>query len=165
MTDIVQTRLNGSPYSAASCSWNIALAPYVGITALNYEDKRERKLVYASRKAGTPLGMTAGKYSVGAVSITMLRSSFDILSTGLTILGLGSFGDAVFPIVATYSEPAAQLQGVAPIVVMIDGCRITGVKESFAEGFDELLTDVEIMAMSITRNGKRLWSLVNGLGQ
>ena len=164
MTDIVQTRLNSAIYSATSCSWNIGGAPYVGITALNYEEKRERKLVHAARKDGTPLGMTGGKYSVGAVSITMLRASFDLLTTQLTALGLGSYGDAVFPIVATYSEVAAQLQGVLPIVVLIDGCRITGVKEGFTEGIDELTTEVEIMAMSLTRNGKRLWSVVNGLG-
>lgn len=164
MTDIIETRLNGTPYSATSCSWNIALAPFVGITALNYSEKRERKLVHASRKDGTPLGMTSGKYSVDACSFTMLRSSYQRLIEILTPLGLGSYGDAEFPIVATYSEPKALLAGVLPITIAIQGCRITGVKDSYQEGIDELVTEVDLMAMAITRNGLRLWSVVNGLG-
>jgi len=164
MSDVVLTRINGTPYSATSCGWLIALSPYVGITKFSYADKRDRKIVHASRKDGTPLGITSGKYMVDACSITMLVASFDILTTQLTALGLGSYGDAVFPIVATYSEVAAQLQGVAPIVTMIDGCRITGVKESYDEGIDEKVVDVDFMAMAITRNGKRLWSVVNGVG-
>jgi hypothetical protein len=163
MTDILQTRLNTSPYSATSCSWIIAGAPYVGITALSYEQKRERKLVHGSRRDGTPLGKTAGKYSVGSVTMTMVRSSYDLLTTQLSILGLGSYGDAVFPIIATYSDPFAQLQGVPPIVVMISGASIVGEKEAYAEGFDELLTEVELMALTLTRNNKRLWSVVNAL--
>ncbi len=164
MTDIIETRLNGTPFSATSCSWNIALAPFVGITALSYSEKRERKLVHASRKDGTPLGKTGGKYSVDACSITMLRSSFQRLVEILTPLGLGSYGDAEFPIIATYSEPQAILRGVLPITVAIDGCCITGVKDAYAEGIDELLTEVEIMAIAVTRNGARLWSVVNGIG-
>lgn len=163
MTDILETRLNDVIYSATSCSWNIALAPFVGITALSYSEKRERKLVHASRKDGTPLGMTGGKYSVDSVTITMLRSSFQRLIELLTPLGLGSYGDAKFPIVATYSEPLATVNGVPPIVITIDGCRITGVKDSYQEGVDELVTEVEIQAMSLTRNGLRLWSVVNGV--
>lgn len=165
MTDIIETRLNGTPFSATSCSWNIATAPYVGVLALAYEEKRERKIVYGSRKDGTPLGMTGGKYGVGSVSITFLRSSFQRLIEQLSVLGLGSYGDAIFPILATYAEPQASLAGVPPIVIAIDGCRITGAKDSFQEGIDELVTEVEIMAMSITRNGLRLWSVVNGVGQ
>ncbi len=164
MTDILETRLNDVVYSATSCSWLIAGAPFVGITALSYSEKRERKLVHASRKDGTPLGMTGGKYSVDSISMTMLRSSFQRLVEILTPLGLGSYGDAKFPIIATYSEPFATIQGVPPVVVAIDSCRITGVKDSYQEGVDELVTEVEMMALAVTRNGLRLWSTVNGLG-
>lgn len=164
MTDIIETRLNNTIYSATSCSWSIALAPFVGITALNYSEKRERKLVHASRKDGTPLGMTSGKYSVDSLSVTMLRSSFQRLIELLTPLGLGSYGDAKFPIVATYSEPLASISGVLPITIAIEGCRITGAKDSYAEGIEELVTEVDMMALALTRNGLRLWSVVNGIG-
>lgn len=164
MTDILETRLNDVPFSATSCSWNIAGAPFIGITALAYSEKRERKLVHASRKDGTPLGMTSGKYSVDSVSMTMLRSSFQRLVELLTVLGIGSYGDARFPIVATYSEPLASLAGVPPITVLISGCRVTGVKDSYSEGIDEAVTEVEMMALTLRRNGSQLWSVVNGIG-
>jgi hypothetical protein len=162
MTDLIETRLNDVPYSATSCSWTIALAPFVGISALSYSEKRERKMVYGSRRDGTPLGITNGRYSVDSISMTMLRSSFQRLAELLTPLGLGSIGDARFPIIATYSEPLASLSGVLPITIA--GCRITGIKDSYQEGTDELSTEVEMMAMALTRNGLRLWSVVNGIG-
>ena len=165
MTDIIETRINGTPFSATSCDFKIALAPFVGILAFNYSEKRERKLVHGARRNGTPLGMTSGKYSVDACSFTMLRSSFQRLIEILTPLGLGSYGDASFPCVCTYAEPQAALAGVPPVVVGIEGCRITGVKDSNAEGIDEATTEVECMAMAMTRNGLRLWSVVAGLGQ
>lgn len=164
MTDLIETRLNDTIFSATSCSWNIALAPFVGITALDYAEKRDRKYVHASRKDGTPLGITNGKYSIDSLTMTMLRSSFQRLIEILTVIGLGSYGDAKFPIVATYSEPFALLSGVPPITVAIQGCRITGVKDSYAEGIDELVTEVEMKALALTRNGLRLWSVVNGIG-
>lgn len=160
MSDILETRLNGSVFSATSCSWKIALAPFVGITALDYENKRERKQVFGSNRGIGPLGKTSGKYSVGNTSITMLRSSYQRLIELLTPLGAGSYGDAIFPILATYSEP---LSGVPPIVVDIQGCVIVNEKDSYAEGIDELLTTVDIMADTLTRNGLRLWSVVNGV--
>jgi len=164
MSDVLQTRLNDTIYSATSCSWLIAAAPYIGILSLDYSEKRERKLVHASRRDGTPLGITSGKYSVDSLSMTMLRTSFQQLITTLSVLGLGSYGDATFPIIATYSDVQAQLKGATPIVIAIEGARITGVKESRAEGIDELTTEVEMMAMGLTRNGQRLWSVANGLG-
>lgn len=164
MTDILETRLNSTPFSATSCGWLIAGAPFVGITALSYGQKRERKKVWGSRRDGTALGMTSGKYDVDNPSITMLRSSYQRLIELLTLPGLGSYGDAIFPIVATYSEPQASLAGVPPIVVLIEGCRIVSEKDSYAEGIDEQVTELELAAMSVTRNGLRLWSVVNGLG-
>jgi hypothetical protein len=54
---------------------------------------------------------------------------------------------------------------VLPITVDIQGCRITGVKDSYAEGIEELVTEVEMMALTLTRTGGlRLWSVVNGVG-
>lgn len=164
MSDLIETRLNDNIYSATSCAWHINNAPFEGITAVNYEQKRERKLVHASRRDGTPLGMTSGKYSVGSFSMTMLRSSYQRLIELLTPLGLGSYGDARFTFRGSYTEPLASLKGVPPIVIFVDGCRITGEKDGTQEGIDELVTEIDMAAMSITRNGLRLWSVVNGMG-
>ena len=165
MTDSIETRLNDVPFSSTSCSWQIAGAPFIGITALSYSEKRERKFVHASRRDGTPLGIVSGKYSIDALSMTMLRSSFQRLIEILTGLGQGSYGDAKFPIFATYSEAQALANGVLPITVDIQGARITGVKDGYSEGIDELVTEVEMTALLLTRNGLRLWSVINGIGQ
>jgi len=161
MTDLIETRLNDIPFSATSCSWLFAGAPFVGITAVDFEDKRERKLVHASRKDGTPIGLTNGKYLPGQVVVTMLRSSSQRLLELLTPLGFGSYGDARFPFIAKYQEILAP---VPPVIVMVAGCRIAGVKETFAEGSDELLSVVTMDCLTITRNGLALYSRVNGLG-
>ncbi len=164
MTDILETRINGTPYSATSCAFKFNLVPFVGILAFDYGEKRERKLVHGARRDGTPLGMTSGKYSTDGISFTMLTSSFQRLIESLTALGLGSYGDAKFPISVQYIEPQAQLAGVPPITVLIEGATIVGVKNAHAEGIDEAVTQVDVMALALTRNGLRLWSVVNGLG-
>lgn len=165
MTDILLTRVNNDIYSANSLSWLFDDAPYVGLLALDYSEKRGRKLVKAGRRDGTPLGMTAGDYAVDALSMTMLVASFDILTTYLTVKGLGSYGDAKFTINVGIADVFAQAQGVPPISVNITDCAITGVKASYAVGVDEQAVEVEMMALSLTRNGKRLWSVVNGIAQ
>ncbi len=94
----------------------------------------------------------------------MLTTSFQRLIEILTPLGAGSYGDAVFPILCTYQEPRAVLEGVPPIVILITGCSIVGEKDGHAEGIDEALTEVEYDGMTMTRNGLQLWSVVNGIG-
>ena len=156
MTDIL--RVNNTIISWNSFSFKIDGIPWNGILAFDYEQKRERKVVYAAKRDGTPLGKTSGKYSVPSCSLTMLRDSFDKLTTILTLKGLGSYGDAEFSFVAQYVEP---LQ--APITVIGTGCTIDGDKDSNAEGTDELTTEVEIGCLRLLKNGKSLASLVRAI--
>jgi hypothetical protein len=165
MSDIALTRINDVIYGANSLAWLIDDAPYVGIQAFDYSEKRDRKLVYGGRRDGTPLGMADGQYSVDALSMTMLLASFDILTTSLSAKGGGSYGDARFPINVSISDYQAQLQNVLPVSIDIVGARISGVKAGRATENNEQTVDVTMMALSLTRNGKRLWSLQNGLGQ
>ncbi len=158
MSDII--RINDTIYSWNSCAFAVDLDPYVGILALNYEQKRERKVVYGAKRDGRPLGKTAGKYSVPDFSITMLRDSYDKLTTVLTAKGLGSYGDAEFTFFAQYVEPVL---GATPIIIVAENCTIDGEKDVNAEGIDELVTEVQIGSLSLTRNGKRLWSVVRGI--
>ncbi len=156
MTDIL--RINNTIYSHNSCSFKIDAAPYTGITSFDYEQKRERKIVYGARKSGTPLGWTSGKYTVPPIRLVMLKDSADKLTTFLSLKGLGSYGDAEFNITLQAVEP-----GQLPITVVCDPCCITGKKDTTAEGIEELLTELEIACLKITENGKRLWSLVREL--
>ena len=158
MTDIL--RINNLIVGWNSASFYIdGLDPYNGITSINYEQKRERKVVYGMRRDGTPLGKTSGKYSVPNVSITFLRDSYDKLTTYLTLKGLGSYGDAEFAFSLLYSEPKAG----TIISIIGTGCTIDGEKDSQQEGTDELVTEVEIGCLSILRNGKPLYSLARNL--
>jgi hypothetical protein len=158
MTDII--RVNNTIVSATSCSWKFDGQPYEGITALNFSDKRERKTVHASRRDGRALGKTSGKYTVGDFSFTMLVDSFDRLTTYLTLKGLGSYGDAEWTFIGQYIEPAP---GSIPITAVIDGCTVDEVSDPYSEGIDEKVVDVTCSALSITRNGKRLWSVIRGV--
>jgi hypothetical protein len=163
MSDIEITRLQDVPYSAQSCTFTLAGAPFEGILDLNYSQKRERKLVHAARRDGKPIGITSGKYSVDALSMKLIASSYQRLIGILTALGLGSYGDARFPITATYSDTAVLLAGGTPIVIAVEGARISGEKGGRTEGIDEATVEVEMMALSLTRNGARLWTMGGGL--
>lgn len=154
MSDLV--RINSTVLSETSCNFKFDGVPYVDITALDYDQKRERKIVFTSDRSGRPRGKTSGKYSVGNFSFTILRDSYDLLTTQLTTKGLGSYGDAEFTFFAQYSEP-----GLKPVTVVIDGCNIVADKEGMADG--EAVTEVTCMGMTLTRNGKRLWSVQKGL--
>lgn len=160
MTDII--RVNSTIFSWNSTSMKIALTPYNGIMSIDYEEKRERKVVYGMKRDGKPLGKTSGKYSVPSVSLKMLRTTWEKLSTDLTVLGLGSIGDAEFPMLFQAYEPV--LTTDLPQTVLFENCTIDGIKHSHAEGTDELTTELEIGCLQLTQNGKRLWSVVRGLG-
>src|SRR5260221_326541 len=117
MTDII--RVNNTIYSWNSSSFKIDGIPYIGIMSFDYEQKRERSVVYAAKKDGRPLGKTTGKYSVPSCSLKVLKDTWDQLSTQLTLKGLGSFGDAEFVIIAQFVEI-----GSIPITIVCTGCTI-----------------------------------------
>ena len=158
MPDFV--RINDTPYSWTSVSCKIGFIPFVGIQSVDFEQKRERKLVYVMRKDGAPVGMTSGKYTPPIISLKMLVESYEELTTALTAIGLGSYGDAKFPFFLQYSEPTL---GAVPITIVGSGCAIIGEKDAPAEGNDELTVDVQIQTTTFLRNGKRMVSLVRSL--
>lgn len=151
MTDILRT--STTIFSWTSFTLKIDGIPYNGVKAFDYDQKRERKVVHAAKRDGVALGKTSGKYTCSA-SLTMLRDSYDKLTTQLTASGLGSYGDATFTFIAQYIEPF-QL----PITVVGTGCTIDGEKDGNVEGVDELTTEVEIGCLRLLRNGKSLASL------
>lgn len=164
MPDIL--RVNNTNYSWTSCRFLIDAQPWEGLVSVDYEQKRERKIVYAARQSGTPLGWTSGKYSVPSFTMKFLRDSYnaltDYLSTGgLINPGLGSYGDAEWSFMLQTVEPVV---GAIPITRVGSPCTIIGEKESHEEGIDELVTEVEIACLSMRVNGKQLWSAARQLG-
>jgi len=154
------TRINGTPFSWTSTEYKFDNVPYVGILEVNWEEKRERKVVYAAKQDGTPLGKTAGKYSVSGFTIKMLRASATLLKQQMTAKGAGSHGDPEFTIFIAVSEPTLF---PGPISYTCSRCTIDGEKDAHAEGVDELVTEFEIGCLSVAEDGMQLASVVRGL--
>jgi hypothetical protein len=147
-------RLNSTILSWQSSQFSIMGVPYEGLLSIDFEQARERKIVKGMRRDGTPLGKTSGTYSVKGLTVRFLPDTYDLITTQLTALGLGSYGDAEFPIIFQYVEPLK-----LPQTIIWTGCTIDGEKDGLAEGIDEAGVDVTIGALTCVRNGKFLYSL------
>lgn len=154
MADPEFIRINDVVYSWTSTAVTVNGIPQRGVVEINYEQKRERKVVYASRQDGRPVGKTSGKYSITS-TMKMLKDTGDGLTTDLTVIGLGSYGDASSIITIHAIEPVV---GNLPLIAVLTGVTIDGKKDAHAEGIDELLTEFELGVLDCTENGKVLWS-------
>ncbi len=159
-------RVNRVPYSWNSGAHFFNGLPYKGLTGVTFKETREVKLVHAAQQDGTPLGMTAGIYKVENVSFTLLRDSAAALLADLTVLGLGSYGDADFTYIQQLFEPV--LPPSLPSTTIITGCRVTGIEEKMEVGSDELVTEFTCGALYIIRTlaggpPLKLWSTIRTL--
>lgn len=157
-------RLNNTILSWTSTSFLIGTGPYEGITSCSWSHSRKRKKVRAARKDGRSAGRTAGMYEPGEVKTVMLADTWDVLSTELAALGLGSYGDAEVPMLITSSEPGIPLPGAnAVLMVSLFECCVTDVNDARQEGIDELLKEITWDTMLIVENGKFLSSLIRSV--
>lgn len=147
-------RFDGRPFANDGTPW--------GLTSLDYADKRERKVVFANRLDGRPVGKTSGKYTVEPVTIKMLKAGSMALQQYLAIDGAGSSGDTQFQLMVQVAEPAP---GARPLVIDLEECTIDGIKDGYEEGVDELLDEITIGCLYLRRNGISLYSLIRGLQQ
>jgi hypothetical protein len=106
-------------------------------------------LVNDAQQDGVPIGQTSGLYKVENVSFTLLRDSAAALMTDLTVLGLGSYGDAEFSYMLQLFEPTISLS--LPQTTIIRGCRITGIEDGQEKGSDALVTKFDITAIGVLR--------------
>ncbi len=169
MPDPNMFRLNRVPFSWTSCAHFFSGLPYKGITACSFEESREVKIVGAGQQDGTPLGITSGIYKLGDVSFTLLRDSAHALLLDLTILGLGSYGDAEFTYLLQLFEPISPINGVPslPTNTLLSGLRITKVAEKQEYGSDELVTEITCSGLYCVRSiggvPLQLWSKIRTL--
>jgi hypothetical protein len=163
MSDLVRLAIGADILSWTSTSVLAGLppTPYQGFQGIKFEEKRERKIVYGMNKAGMPIGQTGGKYTAGPGSIKMLADTWKTMSLALAITGLGSYGDAKFPMVVKYEEP---LDPTGITIISFDTCTISGVSDDLSEGNDENTVDVSFSCLGITRNGVTLYSRVGQVG-
>lgn len=160
MPDPNLVRINDIVYSWASTAFTWNGFPVRGILELSFEQKRERKVVYAANQSGRPIGKTSGKYSVPSCTVKMLKDTADSLTTDLTALGLGSYGDAVSVITVHAVEPVV---GSLPLIAVLSGVTIDGKKDAHVEGIDELVTEFELGVLNVIENGKVLWSVARNI--
>lgn len=157
--DLDLVRWNGNVMSAKSCAFMFFGVPYTGIQALDYSEKLEAELVHGTSKDGTPIGYSSGEYSVDAFSFQILKDAWiskmlpHMAAISAALGSPGSYGGARFPLVAQYQE--------GPLVGTdtLEGCRIVGVKDTYAQGTGKLVTECTCMALMLRRNGLTLASL------
>lgn len=162
MDDLV--RWNRRVVSAKSLIIAIEGVPYQGITSLDYSDKMDPGIVYGTQRDGAPLGMTSGKYTPGACSLTFLadvyRIKFQTQIAALAALQLQGTGLALaeWTLTVQHVEP-----GAIPTTDFLSGCRMTEPKDKYQEGSEALMTEVSFQPLIILRNGFTLFDLTRGL--
>lgn len=161
MPDPNLIRVNNTIYSWTSSRLLINGDPFEGLKAIDYEQKRERKVVHAADKAGRPKGWTSGKYIPPLVKMRFLKDSAAALKAELAALGAGSYGDAEWLFLLQCLEPV--LPPNLPITITAQPCCIVGTREAREEGSDELLEEFDVQTLNLLENGLALWSLARVL--
>ncbi len=155
MDDIV--RINGNVISAKSCAFALAGVPYVGILAVDYSDSLDSEMVHGANKSGAPLGSTSGEYSVDTFTFSVLKDVWiakmlpQLLLLSAAMGAPGSYGGARWPFMAQYAE------GLIVGTDVLEGCRILGTKDSYAQGTGKLAVDCTCQAQILRRNGATLF--------
>lgn len=158
MPDPNLVRLNNTVYSWNSTRFTVNGDPYTGgLVAVEWAQKRERKLVHAGDPAGRPKGWTSGKYSVPTLKFKFLKDSGAALRAELALTGAGSYGDAEFVFTLQCIEPVVPPN--IPIILTGNPCTITDVHEAREEGIDEIVEEWDVMCLNLLENGLALWSL------
>lgn len=142
-------RANGDLYSWKSCRARIDNEDITRkMTAIDFEQSRERKQAYGNDPTSGPVGQTGGKYDPGKPTFTLMRDvATQILGYLADKAGSASYGNATFTLVFQLVEANNDV-----ITTTISECRITKEKDSHKEGTDELTTDFEVTPKRIVKN-------------
>lgn len=142
-------RVNGNIFSWGSVEIRARDQVFVGVTAVNYSDTRERAAAYGTAPQRGPRGVTTGKYAAEG-SVTMHTDSAARLREALDN-GRGSYGDEPFDIVVSYGET-----GLPPHTVELRGCLIVGDSGSPTEGTDPTADELQLWIERIVRDDRTL---------
>lgn len=156
MPDPNLIRVNNTIYSWTSSRLLINGDPGEGLKAIEYELKRERKVVHAADKAGRAKGWTSGKFIPPIVKMRWLKDSAAAFKAELAASGAGSYGDAEWLFLLQCLEPV--LPPSLPITITAQPCTIVGVREAREEGSDEILEEWDVLCLNMLENGLALWS-------
>jgi hypothetical protein len=160
MPYVDEPRLQGTIFSGKSCEFDFGFGSVEGCLKAGGDQKRERKVVHGSRRDGRPIGLTAGKVEPGKFTAALLATTAEMLFEFLTIAGLGSIGDAVIPITVSVFEPD---NSDIPQTITFDNCALTSTKQSWDEGIEELVTELEFQPIGQDQNAQVLYSLIRNI--
>lgn len=156
-----RTRLQGNILSGRSVavSFGAANGPFDGWYKAGYGSKRERKLVPSSRPDGIPAGMTAGKFTPGALVFTFLKTTAQQIKEAFAALDPNgtSYGDAKFTTTITATEP--DIVAAPVIIYTFVTCTVVEFKiEEGIESDDATKEELTLLYISDTTNGLSLFS-------
>jgi hypothetical protein len=150
-----QIRINGALLGWGSIVTEIDDDPYQGYTDISFADKLTVEKVFGQSRAQKPLGRTKGKYDVDDAKVTMLAASARSLRQKLA--SKSDSGTAYGSVEFTISVQGVEKATDQVIDVLLVGCRVVGVGDTWAEGEGVLKEEMTISVMSILRDGLSLY--------
>jgi hypothetical protein len=150
-----QIRVNGARYSWTSVIARVDDEDMSGLfSTLDYEQKRERKVVKGATRGRAPLGKTGGQYNAEPIALTAMRDGALAMKKYLAAKGGGtSYGRVEFTMQLQLVEENNDV-----VTVTMRRCHIVGSKDAHSEGVDGLTTELSILPESIVEavNGVEL---------
>lgn len=157
MSDAI--RVNGNQLSWGSIVLKVDGDRYYGFTEISFGDKLERQYAWGMGKHQAPRGRSRGKYTPEPVKVKGPKSSVDAFLKALADRSPSgdSFGNVECEIVAQFAEANEPV-----LTVEANRCTVTSVVSSHSEGAEVLVDEIELMPMTIRRNGRVLFDDVDG---
>jgi hypothetical protein len=148
-------RVNGKAFEWGSIRIKLVSQEIIGITALDFGQKRERVALYGTGRSRAPIGFTSGKYSTENGKMTIWSHTYRDLIEELASRAPDktSYGDVTFNIFAHLEEP-----GEKPLRHELYECAITSESTSYQEGTEPLKQDIGLFIMYVKTNGKTLFN-------
>src|SRR5262245_8410232 len=116
-------RVNATVFSWMSVRLLLDGIPRRRLTAISFEEKLERAKMKGAKRSGTPIGYTAGDYSVENLSVTLLPDEEIYWRQYLSLKALSpSSGKAEF------SLQLQLVEGVDVITCNFQRCKLSGGK-------------------------------------
>ncbi len=157
-------RLQGTQFTGVSCLFSLVtsggteLADLEGVMGGGYEDKRERPLIWGSRRDGRPIGKGAGRYVPGGLSIDVEEATGQLIKETLAAESAdgASYGDTEFVLVIQLYEPD---KGVVDTITMtFEGCNTDSAKGDYPNTPDGLKKSFALSYTGADENGLTLYS-------
>lgn len=153
-------RVNGNLLSWGSCILKIGLLPFTGITAISWDESRERAYGHGMGAHQAPRGRSRGKYVPGPLKMTCFADTaqeiIDMLAAA-SANGL-SYGNTQVPITLQLIE-----LDIKPQMTFFDRCCVVKPGADYSEGPDNLMRDLEWSNMAVYSNKKTLFDSSRGV--